>query len=247
MGVGYYSPLNKLTTIYLRADLSEHNVNPTIEYDSFTYTLQAGAVHKFNADLSLSAQLIHQQHSVDGARYREMDGVAANLVNVLNAKTSVQIGASYLNFTYNDLDNKDAQEYNFSLGYNRQVPLFGTSLIMARLSFGEDKPDEDNNITQSTSEREFWGSSLAHKIPLSNTIVLTSTIAYQHSEYAADDLLFAVTREDETFSFDVTADWRLNKQWRLSGGAGWREQDSNIEIYNFDRMYGQVGIRYEYY
>ncbi|GAA5317324.1 MAG: hypothetical protein AseanaTS_25290 [Candidatus Pelagadaptatus aseana] len=246
-GIGYYKPINKQTTLYSRVDLAEHNVNQSHPFDSFTYTIQGGVIHKLSDDDNLSAQLIHQQYHVDGGRYRELNGLAGSWMHVLNPVSSLQLGASYLNFIYNDLNNKDAEEYNLSLGYNRQVPWFGTSLIQARLSFGQDDPNEDNEITRSTTEKDFWGMSLTHKTALNAKVILTSTLAFLNSEYAEDDLLFLTAREDDSLSFEMKADWRWDEHWQLSLAAGWREQDSNIEIYDYDRTYGQLGVRYEYY
>lgn len=246
-GIGYYNPLDKQTTLYVRADLSDHNINESHTFDSFTYTLQGGLIHKPNEDDTVSAQLIHQQYHVDGGRYRELTGLAGSWMRVLDPKSSVQFGGSYLNFIYNDLNNKDAEEYNLSLGYNRQVALFGASLIQARLSFGHDDPNENNAITHSTTEKDFWGWSLTHKTALPANIILTSTLAFLNTEYAEDDLIFLTTREDDSLSFEMKADWRWDEHWQLSLAAGWREQDSNIEIYDYDRTYGQVGVRYEYY
>ena len=246
-GVGYYYPLDRKTTLYGRVDLSDHNIVSSHAFDTFTYTMQAGVIHKLDGDNTLSGQWIHQQHSVDGARYREMNGLAGNWMRVLDRKSSVQLGGSYLNLVYNDLDNKDAEEYNFSIGYNRQVPLFGQSLIQARFSFGYDEPNSNSDIAKATTEKDFYGFSLAHKVPLPKDVLLTSTLSYLNSEYGSRDLLFGKTRQDDLLNLEVKADWRWDKHWQLSLSSGWRDQNSNIEIYDYDRSFVRMGVRYEYY
>lgn len=246
-GVGYYYPLGRQTTVYGRVDVSDHNIVSSHAFDTFTYTLQAGLTHKLDGDNTLSGQWIHQQHSVDGGRYREMNGLAGNWMRLLDRTSSVQLGASYLNFVYNDLDNKDAEEYNFSVGYNRQIPLLGRSLIQARLSFGYDDPNSSSAIAEATTEKDFYGVSLAHKVALPRDVVLTSSVSYLNSEYGGRDLLFGKARQDDAWNLEVKADWRWDRNWQVSVSSGWRDQDSNIEIYDYDRSFVRMGVRYEYY
>lgn len=246
-GAGYYYPLDRQTTVYGRVDVADHNIIGSHAFDTFTYTLQAGVTHKLDGDNTVSGQWIHQQHSVDGSRYRELNGLAGSWMRVLDTQSSVQFGTSYLNFVYNDLDNKDAQEYNFSIGYNRQVPLFGRSLIQARLSFGYDDPNSGSAIAEATTEKDFYGLSLTHKVGLPKDVLLTSSLSYLNSEYEGRDLLFARVREDDLLSLEVKADWRWDRNWQLSLSGGWRDQDSNIEIYDYDRSFVRMGVRYEYY
>ncbi|MEC8428961.1 MAG: DUF2860 family protein, partial [Pseudomonadota bacterium] len=143
--------------------------------------------------------------------------------------------------------NKDAEEYNFSIGYNRQVPLFGQSLIQARFSFGYDEPNSNSDIAKATTEKDFYGFSLTHKVPLPKDVLLTSTLSYLNSEYGSRDLLFGKTRQDDLLNLEVKADWRWDKHWQLSLSSGWRDQNSNIEIYDYDRSFVRMGVRYEYY
>ena len=115
---------------------------------------------------------------------------------------------------------------------------------------GTDDPDNSsaNHATAASgTEKDFWGFSLAHKLPLNNTMQLTSTFSYLGTEYALDDLIFQETREDDMFTLNVSFDWRWVKSWRLNLTAGYQEQSSNIEINDFDRLFAQAGVRYDYY
>jgi tetratricopeptide (TPR) repeat protein len=249
LGAGYYHPLDKKTTLFGRIDYSDHNVIISHEFDSTATTLQAGAFHKLNKDLTLSGQFIHQLYRVDNKGYRNMNGVAGNAVKNLSAYSSVQLGLSYLDFTYRDLDDRNTKEYNINAGYNRQVNWFGQSLLQARVMLGTDDPDNrgaDHANAASQTEKDFWGFTLAYKLPLNNTMQITSTFSYLGTEYALDNIAFKETREDDMFTLGVSFDWRWVKNWRLNLSAGYQEQSSNIEINDFDRLFAQVGVRYDY-
>ena len=250
VGVGYYHPIDKQTTLFGRVDYSDHNVIVSHEFDSTATTVQAGAIHKLNKDLTLSGQLIHQLYRVDNKGYRNLNGIAGNAVKTLTPYSSVQLGLSYLDFTYRDLDDRNTKEYNINIGYNRQVNWLGKSLLQARVMLGADDPDNpdaNKSSAQSQTEKDFWGFSLAHKLPLNNTMQLTSTLSYLGTEYGGENLIFQKTREDDMFTLGVSFDWRWVKSWRLNLTAGYQEQFSNIEINDFDRLFAQAGVRYEYY
>jgi len=246
-GLSYYSPLDDNTTRFFRLDVVDHNVWWTNELDTFAYTAQMGFINNTSRSSSVSAQILVQDYKLDDKAYRRMLGLASSLSYTLTPQRSVQFSASLLEFNYAELDNKDALEYNVSAGVNQQTHFLYPAVLSASIQVGVDDPRLESVVTRAQTEREFWRLYLSQRAPISDGLALTSSLSYSNNQYADDDVIFQVTREDNLLDASIRLDWRRDIHWRLTFEAGYKKQNSNIEIYDFDRTYGELGVRYELY
>jgi len=246
-GLSYYKPYDETRTQFFRIDLADHNVWWTGGLDTFAYTAQMGVISKMSEDLATTGQFIYQGYDLAGEDYRQLIGLAANASYTLNPQRSIQFGISILEFDYADFDNRDAVEYNVSAAMNQQVSFLYPALWNAGIQIGMSDPRLDSFSTRAQTEKEFWRLSLSQRVPISDSVGLTVSASYMDSEYSGEDVIFVVTREDKLLDIKVQLDWRWNVKWRVRFETGYKEQDSNIEIYTFDRAHAQLGVRYEYY
>jgi len=246
-GVSYYSPVDEQTTRFFRLDVVDHNVWWTNDLDTFAYTAQAGLITQPSRDMNVSAQFLLQDYKLADEAYRAMLGLATSMSYTLTPKRSVQFSASVLEFNYAELNNKDALEVNISAGLNEQTDFLYPALSSVSFQIGIDEPRFDTVSTRAQTERDFWRLNVNQRIALRNDIALSAGVSYANYQYGSDDVIFQRTRDDSLFDAKVSLDWRWDVNWRVTFETGYKKQDSNIEIYDFDRTYGQLGVRYELY
>lgn len=246
-GVSYYNPMDEKNTRFFRLDVVDHNVWWTNDLDTFAYTAQVGLVTQPSRDTNVSVQFLLQDYKLGDEAYRRMLGLATSMSYTLTAKRSVQFSASVLEFNYAELNNKDARELNLSAGLNEQTEFLYPALSSVSLQIGMDAPRTDTVSTRAQTERDFWRLNFNQRIVLRNDLALSASISYANYQYGSDDVIFQRTRDDSLLDAKVSLDWRWDLNWRMAFETGYKKQDSNIEIYNFDRTYGQVGVRYEFY
>jgi len=246
-GLSYYSPMNDKTTRFFRLDVVDHNVWWTNNLDTFAYTAQVGLVNQLSRDMNVSAQFLLQDYKLADEAYRGMLGLATSMSYTLTPKRSVQLSASVLEFNYAELNNKDALEVNVSAALNEQTEFLYPALSSVSLQVGVDAPRLDTVSTRAQTERDFWRFNLNQRVVLRNNLALSAGVSYAAYQYGSDDVIFQRTRDDSVLDAKVTFDWRWDLNWRVAFETGYKKQDSNIEIYDFDRTYGQLGVRYELY
>lgn len=246
-GISYYKSFDEQVTQFFRLDLADHNIWWTGDIDTLAYTAQMGFISQSRGGNCFSGQFLYQNYELAGEAYRSMVGLAASSSYSLSPQRSIQFGASLLEFDYETLDNRDAVEYNLSAGINQQSNFLYPAFWSASLQLGRDDPELSSATTAAQTERDFGRVVLSQRVPLSDRLALTATVSYQENKYAGEDILFVVTREDELMDITLQLDWRWDIHWRLRLETGYKQQNSNIDIYQYDRTHAQLGVRYEYY
>ena len=119
-GIGYYHP-SLQTAAYARLDGAQHNNTGSRDFDTRVTTGQLGVLEEV-AWLRCQCTGDFQDLHLNGDDYRQLYGVAGQLGGTLNKFSSYDLGSSLLQSDYQDetYDHKDAVEYAFSAGYNRQ-------------------------------------------------------------------------------------------------------------------------------
>jgi len=246
-GISYYRPLDTETTQFLRLDLADHNVWWTNSLDTFAYTAQMGFIKQPSSNTNINAQFLLQEYQLANEDYRSMLGLASSLSHTLSPERNIQFSFSFLEFDYAELDNRDANEYNLSAGVNQYATLLYPALWSASVQYGANSPKQDTFATRAQTEREFARIKFSQRAAIGDALAVSASLSYMETEYGGTDAIFAVTREDTLLDASLQLDWRWDVNWRVRLEAGYKEQDSNIDIYKFDRAHAQLGVRYEYY
>ena len=112
--------------------------------------------------------------------------------------------------------------------------------LSASIFFADDNIQRDvgkNNETQMT------GLAIVDQYLLAPRHLLYGRASLQNSEHQAADPIFAVNRDNETFSASVGWIWQLMPTFTVTTDFTFTDNESNIDLYSFDRQRFQVGFR----
>ena len=107
----------------------------------------------------------------------------------------------------------------------------------------------DDNIQNSigrNNETQFAGIALADQYLLHSRHMLYARLSLQANDHAAVDPIFNIKRDNETFSSSVGWIWQLNSNLTLTTDFTYSDNESNIDLYSWDRNRLQTGLRIQF-
>jgi hypothetical protein len=186
----------------------------------------------------------HQTLWLDSIRYRSVTGLAGDWATGIYPGGMVNAFLQYARFEYGDrgADQRDADFYGVGVGYRK---IF-TGALRPALNLSLTLGDERNDQNHPEYSRNLWGMSGSFSIRPLPRLTLAATLMHQESDYDADDPLLLVTRHDRYDSLTLGATYLLDRQLSLRGEIIYADNQSNIPLYEYDRLQGLVKLRYEF-
>lgn len=150
-------------------------------------------------------------------------------LNVLNS-----IIVSKKNYLQNQNSDKDYVSYEVEQSYDLITKSLGLNTILC--GFGK-----DNKVsgTRTDIDKNFYKIAFINRYNLYKSIFMTNTASYQKSKYSdeTNNLIYKnIKRDDSTLIYDIGLSMQINRQISLSTGVQYTNNDSNIELYNYDKI-----------
>ena len=135
---------------------------------------------------------------------------------------------------------KDINQY--AVGLLASYSSGGPGNLSARLRVGRDAP----RLSESRFERSFVAATLGLDWRFSPTLSGALSVSLEDSDF--DAVFFAqaydAPRSDLTVRSRAVADWRFAQHWRLQPGLSYVSNDTDVEIFDFERFEFGVGVSY---
>jgi hypothetical protein len=77
--------------------------------------------------------------------------------------------------------------------------------------------------------------------------MLRGSLEARASEYERAGLLFSDAREEQYYRALLALDWRPRANWRIGPRMQYTRNQSNIDLYEYERTEVQLRARYDFY
>lgn len=94
--------------------------------------------------------------------------------------------------------------------------------------------------------QQFYGIAFSEQYQLRPAHIPYFRISLHRSENEARDPIFNIEREDDTFSTSVGWIWRANRNINVTTDITYTDNDSNLDLYAYDRVKYQTALRYQF-
>lgn len=185
-----------------------------------------------------------QRFYLDGERYQDSAGVDAGWRWQATARTGVQLSAQYSRMTYPDQPLRDSSLWLGGLGGNHLLRSGRATRLSAHLFGGREDADEDTDAAEAIAGRDLYGAGVGLDARLGDAWSLgLQALAFQ-SEYDAPNALFGEARDETQYQAEAHLDWEPTERWRLGPRLRYSRRDSNIDLYEYDRLRAELRVRY---
>ncbi|MGH8662406.1 MAG: hypothetical protein ACREUB_11720 [Burkholderiales bacterium] len=180
---------------------------------------------------------------VDNEEFRDITGVAAEWQR--QADEFQMFSAA---FQYGDLDYKgnndlrDSRLYQLALGYRRAFIGPWQPLLSVNLYLGQ----EDNRRDRDDLSRNLYGFRATVAGSPAPKWAASAGAFYQLSDYREPDPLFGLTRRDTYYGLDLAVSYALRRGLSLRSEFLLSRNDSNIELFEYQRNLVAIKLRYDF-
>ena len=215
---------------------SYHDNVSSRSFDQAAATATVGYAHSLaNRDtLSLSGQF--QQFWLARSSYRQAYGAISQYTHLLAHGRALSVSAQYFHFSYDNQPLLDANRIAVAVSY-------ADRRFVVSANAGHEATVRKAGDAQSNS---FGEASIGAELPLAAKLSFVGGAGFDIRRYDAPDVLFLTNRHDERI--DVSAGLKLLVANRLTirPRATYSRNFSNIAIYDYQRVTGSFGARYEF-
>jgi hypothetical protein len=250
VGVYGVAPLNSSFSLFGSLDAYRRDNMGSSRHDILETSFEGGVAFTSGVNEFRLAAL-WQDYQLGHDPYRKMVG------GRVEWRRSLADGARVTLFVERDrLDyDSDARALDSRLtiggvGWLQPLSSDGRSIFFATLYGGNEKEREDPPASplfgQSVPDRDLYGLKLGTELAASSDCSVDVTLQAIQSDYNEQDPMFLRKREDDYYSLAVGANWYFHPQWSLRGEVSYADNDSNIDIYSYDRTAVGVTLRFDY-
>ncbi|MEO9132334.1 MAG: surface lipoprotein assembly modifier [Sphingomonas sp.] len=206
------------------------------QFDQAALTGTAGIGHTLaNRDVvSLSAQV--QQFWLGHDPYRASYGLIGQFTHRLSGGKALSFSGTYSRLDYHNDRLRDANRYGANVTYA------GRS-VYATASLGTER-----TIRAASRHlgNEFAGIQAGIEHPLSRSIAVIGSAAFEYRNYAGSDPLFLKGRQDAQIDASIGLRAVIASGLSVRPRVAWTRNASNLDLYDYQRVTASVGVRAEF-
>ena len=219
--------------------------HPDAEFvDQDLMTIGAGFTKAFNNSV-INLDLLNFRQSVDSSFNSRGALLKATFSKVHSStiSTSTYFTGGALRYAIN-LAAKDVNKYSIGNALIYSPKSLPDDTFTVDLSLGHDYP----LFINSNYEADFGALKLSHAHEFRPNIKSRATLEYKKYNY--DNPFFALAfpdaRTDDTLAANVSLDWDISKKFNLSPSFAYRDNNSNVDLFSYNRWYAQIKASYQW-
>jgi len=244
LGYNVSTPISPGILYFLTLNADSHNNNDNSQYDTQAYTLDTGL--KFHKGKNLfTFDIFAQQLQLNRDDYRILTGLNSSWLNNLTQKSALQLYLQLSTQNYDQLPTRDVSSVLLGGSYSQKISTHYSPVLIAGLYLAQDDPKLNTDAARESTERDYFGVKLATILGLSDKLSAQLSLRYQDTEYGMLSSFTGKTRRDDHFTQTLKFTWRLERRWELSAKASLIKNESNVELYEYDRTVLSTNLRYK--
>lgn len=232
-------PQDQHSAFYLSTGLLHGEYSEDLIY-SRTYASALAGYQTRWRDFRLSSEVFFRPLQLDGSSYLNYQGVKTTVSYPLAETTDLGLDLTYARQSYAELTALDKTQLQADSWLSLR---FGGAEHKIHLRWGQ----EDSQQTRTDfNSRDYVGLGYRWRQMLDDNWMSSLSLDYQSGEYAERHPLFAQTRDDSFYRTELELSYRINPQWRVLTTLSYMRNESNIDIYQYRRTRGWIGVRYAF-
>ncbi len=180
---------------------------------------------------------------IGGDGYRRSTGAGFEWRHALSPVSSIAVVPQYARLSYSGAnDVRDSDLYAIAVNYRRAWLVNWQPSINVGVFYG----DEHSRADRPDLVRSLAGANVELAVSPSPRWALSASFGYTHSDYDASVPLLEVTREDDYWSAGARAVYYFGTGWSGRLEYTYARNDSNLELFSFDRHAVIAKLRLEF-
>lgn len=186
-------------------------------------------------DLNIATHL--QPLILDNKFYQINYGLNTNIESQTSQKTRLSLGLG-VDRTDND-QSKERSTNNANL--STSLSYFGQGMSTFTLSHRQEAEVYAKGTSHANQQ---WIGALSYLARINNALSYRLEGRFSQKDYREINALFKKKRKDQIQQVNASLTYQLNKKWNLQTAFTWQQQDSNIDLYTWDKQ--QLGATVSY-
>lgn len=200
------------------------------------------------SDWQLQGMVNAGRFYLDGEGYRDQAGINATYRLSLSDRSAADLSLDVVDFEYDTREVLDSTLWLIGGGLTHSLQSDLRPTFSTRVFFGAEQADDEDSIqAQADAERDIVGVQGGLRMWLGPEWTFRGSAEARLSEYEEPGLFFSEARDEEYYRLDLAFDWRPSARWRIGPHLRYSSNQSNNELYEYDRTEFQIRARYDFY
>lgn len=203
------------------------NVGIQVKHDDSTYTLA----------------LQDGNFYVDDSKFRHAYGLTAQWQNNINLYNQAGLYGQYSRLEYMDNPIRDADRYIVGVNYAHAFQATHSPIVYFGTYIGRENATKSNTHFL---DQDIYGLQAGGQLLVAPSWIAYASVGYESRNYQADDLAFLKKRQDDQYDLTLGLNYTPAHYWTIKPQISLIKNESNIDLYGFDRAMMSVNIRREF-
>ena len=244
--------LNANWGLYVGADMRQRSYRTQKNFDSLGLDVRAGLMFGAKANY-LRIGLLGGQYNLGDKRNSDAAGLSAEWLHMFSPSNQMKVFGQHAQYRYAEvvMQPNDFDQQAIGFGW-LHVSSDGKSTLFGSLYHGMEK-DVSTIVTAATPDggridgaKQFNGLRFGGMTAFNAKTTLFANAGMQAGEYSKFNQYFLCQRSDRLYDLTLGANWRLDKFWTLRPQLNYSKNDSNIVVYDFNRIDVSLNIRRDF-
>lgn len=180
---------------------------------------------------------------------RDSTGISGEWRRLINARNQVGLLLQHNRQRYPDTPSSNVDQTVLGATWLGMLAMPGKPILFGSLTFGEDKAQNKlNAFTDADVSKEYYGARLYGQYSLNEKMDIFVGLGYQKKSDQSRFARSTVTEygKDDLADVSLGLNWRPLADWTVRPQVVYTRNDSNIELYSFDRTEASITVRRDF-
>lgn len=243
---------NTSLELFAGADMRKRNYSVQKSFDALGLDAHAGMAFSMKAE-RLQLSVLGGQYYLGGAHYSDSRGIKVDWRHVFSPANQLNIMSQQIEYKFAEVamqPNDYTQQVN-GIGW-LHVLADGKTSLSGNAYWGSEQ-DTSTLLTPATPNggrtdgaKTLNGFRLGAQTAITDKTSLFASAGMQNGNFSRLNPLFLRQRNDRLQDAAVGTLWRRDKLWAMRAQLGYAKNDSNIAIYEYDRLEISVTVRRDF-
>ncbi len=228
--------------VYGGADLRKRGNRSMTNFDSSSVDTRAGVFLNAGAD-SLRFGVTLGKYTLAETAYRDSSGLTGDWRHNFNQNNQLNVFGQYSRnrFAQSEMQLNDFNQSVFGTGFLHIMP-DGKTALFGSINLGNERAVYE----RADGDKTGYGLRVGGQTSVYETIDTYANVGYQMGRYNKENIAFLATRNDKQYDVAIGGNWHWNKLWTMRPQISYTKNNSNIQIYGFDRLDASITIRRDF-
>lgn len=181
---------------------------------------------------------------------RETSGAVGEWRHNLDRRNQLAVFGQYTMLRYGhdktgvDLSSQDVNQTVIGGGWIHALDDAGQKIVFLSIYNGQERTT--GPVDRIDGDQRFWGWRLGGQMALNPKLDAFAVAGVKFGNYTLMNILFGDYRYDEQYDLSVGMNWRPARDWTLRPQVSYTRVDSNMALYDYDRIDASITLRRDF-